>query len=396
MKRILLATSVLVPLGFAVANGCAVDDTVPGQTTGGVATGGDNSSGASGNNSNGTSGTDNTTGASGSSQTTGMGGSNSAGGDMMGNTGGTMMNAGGMAGTMGTGGMGGSGNAGDSCATASYDAQKCIDEVAGGKSNFGFSWKDSWFITGCAQKAGHDCITIATCPNGNLPDAQFEDKGSVVNEVFPLGGTMDADYLVSFKFNGVAEGKFMTGGSWAVPATDLATMGGPKVATVDEAGIANNTFYIGGTAVPSNYNVMRIRVLDSTKKEIGRYYMNAYDSSSGAESHRTFLMSYAHTIPVKGGGSIEYHIADSNCHAIDNCGAGAVSDTSCDGARNIPNENNVTLPSMYTDVSKQATTPAATPAPVLVSLASLNPITQAKQPWHSQISHFTITKIVAK
>jgi hypothetical protein len=43
---------------------------------------------------------------------------------------------------------------------------------------------------------------------------------------------------------------------------------------------------------------------------------------------------------------------------------------------------------MYTDVASPI-------QPFLVPLASLNPITGAKQPWHSQISHLTVTKVVA-
>jgi hypothetical protein len=385
MKRILL-TSVLVPFGLAFGAGCAVDDGTTG--TGNPVnsnSGGDNSMGASGQNSMGTSG-DNTSGASGSSNPAGgQGGMNmqGMGGMNMQGMGGAAGMAGGVAGAGGEGGAGGGGVGG--CTQAD-----CMDVVSG-KSNFGFGLKDSWFITGCDNKQGHDCVTIPTCPNGGI--ANFEDKGSVANEVFPIGGAMGTTYDVSFKFNGVSEAKYYQGGSWAQPATDVATPGGADPA-IDEGGIANNNFYIGGSGVASNYNVMRIRVMDSTGKEVGRYYMNSYPGNSGAESHRTFLLSYAHTIPVPGKGTVEFHLEDSNCHAIDNCGAGNVSDTVCDAARNVPNEPNLVLPAMYTNVKKQAITPAATPAPVLVPLAELNPVTGAKQPWHSQISHFTVTKVV--
>ena len=88
-------------------------------------------------------------------------------------------------------------------------------------------------------------------------------------------------------------------------------------------------------------------------------------------------------------GFIEHHLGDANCRTIDNCGPGNVSDTVCDAARNIPNEANVQLPAMYTDVSKPM-------QPSLVPLAAINPVTGAKQPWHSQISHLTVTKVVLK
>jgi len=292
------------------------------------------------------------------------------------------------------------------CATP----QACIDEVAGVKNNFDgtpggtFTFKDSWFITGCAQQAGHDCVTIPVCPSAA---ANFEDKGSVINETFALGGEMGKTYAVTFQYNGVSEAKHMgSGAMWADPAKDVATAGGKAAVGVDSATPANDTFVIGGVATTSNYNVMRVRIMDSTKKEVGRYYMNGYDPNSGAESHRTFLMSYTHTIDVPGKGFVEYHIADSNCHAIDNCGQGNVVDGTCNASRNIPNEPAVlpTFPPMYPNVANQynaqgvINTPGtyANPTPTLVATGTLNPVTQAKQPWHSQLGHLTVTKVVAK
>jgi hypothetical protein len=261
------------------------------------------------------------------------------------------------------------------------------DIVSAFKSDFGFYLKDSWFITGCAQQQGLLCGGILVCPNQMAAD--FEDRGVTTTETFPLGGEIGRTYAVSFKFNGIIEGKFYEGGSWAQPDIDVATPGGPEP-SVNQAGIANDTFYIGGTpVVPSNYNPMRMRVLDPNKKELARYYMNAYPPTSGAEWHLTFLISYAHTIDVIGGGFVEFHINDSNCHSIDNCGPGAFASNECDAPQNVPNEANLVLPAMYND----NTSPTQ---PHLVPLAQLNPITGAKQPWHAQISHFTVTKIVPK
>jgi len=117
--------------------------------------------------------------------------------------------------------------------------------------------------------------------------------------------------------------------------------------------------------------------------------MNAYPTMSGAESHRTFLLSYEHTIDVPGRGFIEYHLSYLSCLMIDNCGPGVVGDETCDAARNIPNEPNLVLPPAYTEMARL-------PQPHLVPLASLNVVTGAHQPWHSQISHLTVTKVVAK
>jgi len=388
-------------MGLAIG-GCSADDSAPSQSNVKAGTGGDDTgaggdvdpagSGGNANPTGGTSGNANPAGTGGMAGAMGTGGMAGA------------MGTGGMAGAMGTGGMGGSGGGGNTCATPAA----CIDDVAGVKNNFNgtgagdFVFKDSWFITGCAQQAGHDCVTIPTCPNGTFGNAQFEDKGSVINQTFAIGGEMGKTYAVSFKYNGVSEAKFMSGGAWAVPATDVATAGpAAQKPAVNENGVADDTFYIGGTATVSNYNVMRVRVMDSTKKEVGRYYMNGYDGNSGAESHRTFLMSYAHTIDVPGKGFVEYHIADSNCHAIDNCGPGNVNDGTCNAARNIPNEPAAlpaSFPAMYSDVSKQSAAPATAgnPPPVMVATGSLNPVTGAKQPWHSQLGHLTVTKVVAK
>src|SRR5258708_23712240 len=131
---------------------------------------------------------------------------------------------------------------------------------------------------------------------------------------------------------------------------------------------------------------MRMRVLDPARKELARYYMNAYASDSYAESHRTFLVSYSHTIDVPGGGFIELHSDDADCHTVDNCGAGSFED--CYG-RMIPNEPNVQLPALYND--------AAWPTqPHVVPLAQLNSVNGAMQPWHAQISHLVVRNVVPK
>jgi hypothetical protein len=92
---------------------------------------------------------------------------------------------------------------------------------------------------------------------------------------------------------------------------------------------------------------------------------------------------------VPGGGFIEHRFQDSNCKAIDNCGAGDVSTANCSNARVLPNETNATLPAMYTD-------PASPVQPHLVPTESLNPVNGAMQPWHAQLAHLTVTKIVPK
>ena len=79
-----------------------------------------------------------------------------------------------------------------------------------------------------------------------------------------------------------------------------------------------------------------------------------------------------------GGGTILYHQADRNCHAIDNCGIGSRSATcAVTAGRNIPNEPNVVIPSTY----------LGTP------MENFNTRNGAAQPYHAQGMHLTVTAV---
>ncbi len=279
----------------------------------------------------------------------------------------------GTAGTVGTAGTGGTAGGGSPC-KAGGDMAKCIDEVAGKVSDYGvYGFKSSWFITGCADKQGHDCVTVPTCPSAG---ATFEEKGGRTLETFTLGGVAGQHYKVTFQFNGLSEAKEYKDGT-----RDSAAM----VPANPEAAIWD-TFYRDGTSIPSNYNVMRLSVFDDKGAEARHYYMNSFPAGGGWESHRTFLISYTKSIVVVGGGKITYLVQDSNCHAIDNCGAGNVPDDSCNGPRSLPgNDATTMLPAMYKDPKDG----------VVKGTASLNQLSKGSvaQPWHSQASHLTITKI---
>ena len=375
MKRILLTASIVTPIVFAVGalgGGCGdLDDGGTGST--GTKTtstaAGSGGSGGSGNpaTTTGMAGDTTTTTGMAGNATTGQGGSGQGGSGQ----GGSGQGGSGQGGS----GQGGAGGSGPGTPCGAQSSQACIDEVAGLKSDLGFQWKSSWMITGCQSKSAHDCITMPSCPGG----ADFEESGAVIKELFPLGGEMDKTYAVTFNFNGVSEGKYYTGGVRDAGDTqDLDT------------GVALDTFYRGGKAqAPSTYNVLRLRVLKSDKTEFpnGRYYLNSFPLNKGAESHRTFLLSYTKTIDVPGKGFIEYVVSDSNCHAIDNCNAGVVNGNTCSAARRIPKEENVALPAMYPDPKAPK---------MLVPIANLNSRTGATPPWHSQVAHLTITSVVQK
>jgi len=242
-------------------------------------------------------------------------------------------------------------------------------------SNYGYAWKSSWFIRGCSNRVGYECIGTAACPNVNAP--KFEDRGWVVTELFPIGGSVGTTYAVTFQVNGISEAKYYEGGTR--DAGDIIPM------NVDSADL--DMFYRGGTpSANSNYGVLRMRILDPSKKEIARYYLNSAPANSGMESHRTFHLSYSKIIDAPGGGFAEYLTQDSNCHSIDNCNDGDVSPAQCVAPRGIPHEEDNPLPPWGPD----PTTGKAVP------LATLNSINGATKPWHSQIVHLTITQMLAK
>ncbi len=250
-----------------------------------------------------------------------------------------------------------------------------VNTVLGAASDYGNpGWKDSWWVTGCRVKQGHDCITISTCPAGG---ADPESKGARTVEKFPVGGTAGKHYKVTFNFNAVSEAKVYTGGKRDVAAE----------ANDVETGISD-TFYRDGTSPFSNYNVIKLSVFDEAGKEARHFYMNSFTKTE-FESHRTFLISYTKSIVIVGGGHIEHLVQDSNCHAIDNCGSGPVGETlaECQAARNLPKEPTTMLPAKYKDPFDgmiKNTPEIAKGGWPNASLA---------QPWHAQAGHLTVTAI---
>jgi hypothetical protein len=371
MKPISLRTVALAAPIFsllAVAN-CAPDDTTTPPVTG-TAGSGTAGSGTAGSGTAGITGTSGNTGTSGSvgtggASTAGTGGVGTAGAATAGNS------AGGT--TAGTGGVGTAGTGGAPPAVT-------VDGILSGASDFGNAgWKDSWWVTGCNVKAGHDCITVpdAQCHSTDDAAGGSEGKGARTIEKFPVGGVAGQHYKVTFSFNAVTEAKKYDGGKRDVTG----------VAADVESGISD-TFYRDGNSPASNYNVIKMTVFDDKNMPVRHFYMNSFPDTS-YESHRTFLASYKKVIVIVGGGHVEHLVQDSNCHAIDNCGAGNVSDTECNGARSLPGgDNALMLPAKYKD-PKDGTlknTPLVAPGIPGASLA---------QPWHAQAGHLKVTAIEA-
>jgi hypothetical protein len=268
------------------------------------------------------------------------------------------------------GGARGEGSAG-SCIT--------VDCIAGTRNEFGFAWKDSFYLTPCHDPSGPLCNTIASshpqtnpvegCPNLDAPD--FEDRGFAFKEMFSLGGEPGKTYAATIVVNGISEAKVYVGGKRDAGETQPANPNDPK-------GI--DTFYVGGMAKPSHYNVVRMRVLAADKTtEVGRYYLNSFPDNQGWEEQQTFVIGYTKTIAVPGGGFVEYLTQDSNCQDINNCGPGPFGST-CAAPRNVPNEPDLQLPASF----------GGHPT------GDLNVVTHAAQPWHSQIVHVRVTNVMVR
>ncbi|HVY31732.1 MAG TPA: hypothetical protein VHB79_34590 [Polyangiaceae bacterium] len=377
MKTISLRTVALAaPLigALALAYGCAPEDTTTTATGG---SGGTSSTTAGTSSTAGTTSTGGSTSTAGTSSTAGTG--TTAGSGTGGSSGGTGT-AGGSGGSGGTGTAGGSGGSGggsaDPCATDSK-SEDCLKTVAGTMSSYGNpGWRDSWWVTGCAQKSANDCITNAnTC---NAKDGQgSEEKGARTTEKFPIGGVPGQHYKVTFKFNAVTEAKVYNNGH-----RDKA------VVENDPHNTPLDMFYRDGESPITHYNVVKLTVFDDKGAEARHYYMNSAPELNGWEDHFTFLASYQKSIVIVGGGHIEHLVQDNNCHAIDNCGAAHVDGDSCPSPRKLPGgDDGLKIPSKYQD-------PIDGMVKDTSQLVAGYPAEQnLMQPWHAQAGHLTIISI---
>ncbi|MES1206357.1 MAG: hypothetical protein ABUS79_10510, partial [Pseudomonadota bacterium] len=256
-------------------------------------------------------------------------------------------------------------------AGANMSMDETIDGVTGIKNNFMTAFKDSWVLFPCYGQQAQDCIANApgtACPPATGP---WEEQGLVMDENFTVGGVPGKMYKVTIRVNGIVEAKYYTGGTRAAGNTDPANV---------NAVAGTDTFHTGGAPVQvENYNIYAIRTKNMAGTEIQHYYLNSYPQTNTAyENHQTFPIAFTHDITVMGGGTIQIHVGDRNCHAIDNCGIG-VKNASCavaDG-RNIPNEPGVMIPTMHLGKT----------------VASLNTRNGAAQPYHAQAIHIVVTAV---
>jgi len=394
MKRMLRTTIVAVPLVgvIGVALNCSSTGTGTYVPVGGSSgsTGSDtgsstgSSSGETSGNSGSTSGATGTAAATGTSGATGTAAATGTSGAT-----GTAAATGtsGATGSSGAGADDGGGATGTTGATGTSGAADAggatVDTIFGNKNTYGESVKNSFILFPCYSQNLQDCITYqAACPNQDttLP---MEQQGFTTHEYFTLGGTPGNMYSATFTVHGVSEAKYYMDG------TRFAGNGDPPNPYAP-AGI--DTFYTGGTPVNvENYNIYKITVWNAaapgadagpggTGTEVQHYYLNSFpQTATPYEYHETFPISWTHQIAVPGGGIIEYSTADRNCRAVDNCGPGFRT-TPCTGAGtsiNIPSDPSVVIPMTY--MGQQ--------------VSSLNLITGATQPYHSQTFHITVTAV---
>jgi hypothetical protein len=271
------------------------------------------------------------------------------------------------AGGSGTGGSGTGGN-------GTGGAPPTIAAVAGIKNAFGESLMDSFLLLPCYAQALQDCTVAPTgiCPAINLA-LPYDERGIVTNQTFTIGGAAGTTFAITMRVNGIAEGKYYMGGVRA---------GGDTDPPDPDAVTGVDTFYTGGAPVDLEfYKVYKLIVRDAAGAELQHYYLNSFPQTAiPYQNHRTFPISFTHTIPVPAGGSLTYHTAVPNCRALDNCGPGFRS-TVCPagGGRVVPNEPGLVIPTSYMGQA----------------VSGLNLVTGASQPFHSQILHLTVTAVQA-
>jgi hypothetical protein len=287
--------------------------TASGGTTGsGGSTASGGTTGSGGNTASG--GTTGTGGAKGG--TTGSGGSTASGGTTGsgGSTasGGTTGTGGAKGGTTGSGGAAGATGSGGA---AGSDAITPASVVPGLMNLY---WEGS--CVGTRDPGGHNCPLDdngSNCPTNSDPTMQ----GTVRSKAIPVMGTTGQHYTVNIEVIGVIGTRCYSGGTRQSTAS-IMTEG------------YNNTWYVGGT--PSNatdwWNSYELHVAPSTGDPSGDvYYFNAFDNAGGSycDSEATYMVQYAASFKVLGGGTMTLRLHDYNCQAQQNCGSNTDSTSTC-------------------------------------------------------------------
>ena len=147
----------------------------------------------------------------------------------------------------------------------------------------------------------------ADCPG------QWCDKSNALETSFKLsGGAADPAQIfeVTLQVRGVSECKVYEGGK-------------RRVLSQQERNAEGDAWYAGGVpqGLPDTpWNIHGIHVSPKIVGEANDYYLNACGAGQ-SETHLTWKLNYQAKIKVRGGGTISYRMADSNCRMIVNCGS---------------------------------------------------------------------------
>jgi hypothetical protein len=299
MKRLVLATSIALPMAVGVMGlNCG------GGTTPGTGTPGSSSGSSGGGPSSSGSGSGSPGGSSGGSS--GDNGSSSSGGSS-GNSSGSSGSSGS---SSGSGGGSSSGSSGSSSGGGDAGAGP-MDVLNNQQWLLPCGPDQSYSKLVCANNGtvgtysatnygGHTCGTITSA--GNLTAGTVNRDQTVT-----VGGNPATTYMVTAHFQGIVEPKVYING------------------TKPNATVATDGWYVGG--LPRNsgsYNVYMLGV--SSPQQV--YYLNGIGNSQPAiaEFHYSYLIDYSATFPVQGGAKVRFLADDSNCSAIKNCGTAGSND----------------------------------------------------------------------
>jgi hypothetical protein len=321
-------------------------------------------SNSSGGGSGGSTGSGGATGTGGSTTPAGTGGATGTGG-AVGAAGAT--GTGGATASGGATGAGGGSPAGTGGATATPDAGSTPDAGGGPpatitSTQFG-AFNNAFLVTVCgARTQGFDCPNATnggSCnqtggqfwsyPQGNGTITTTEAIGNTYVESFVVsGGVADGIYAVTLRVRGQTEGRIYTGGQ-ATPT--------PKTppSVINPGAALNDMLYTGGrpgtTRVDYNSVILTISGGTAVPNAPTFYAFNATDATHEGQ-HFNYAVDETVTIRVRVGQTINIINHDSNCIAIQNCGANGGSaynfgtPAQCDAvARPVP--AGITLPATF-------------------------------------------------
>jgi hypothetical protein len=156
--------------------------------------------------------------------------------------------------------------------------------------------------------------TSDDCANGGwtyLGNTASCGSGQPHTQDFLVGGTPGVTYNVTMHFYGILEPR-------NYGAQVMRESGTVRPVNLD-SGADPPPFATSGPAAiiaTSNFNTVEIRIVNHLGQEVTVYYVN----SDTTEARFTYVIDYARTIPVIGGGRVRIRQHDSNCRIIKNCG----------------------------------------------------------------------------